>query len=533
MSSSKKDLISGAFSLATAGIISKILGIVYIVPLQNMAKDYVMGLYQMAYSIYLVMIMVSTAGIPLALSKLLSERITLGDSAGVDQMYRVGARYLTVTGVVFFAIMYFSAGWLAVLMGDSGGSTAIRALSFALLIVPLLAAMRGYIQGHQLMDVSGNAQIIEQLVRVATILFGVFFCVKLRASSQLTAAVATFGAVLGALVSLLFINRHVRQIHRRDRKKFLQHSDKSNKQVFCEILKVSIPITLTSLVLPLSQIVDSFTIINLLMYGFHWSKDVATSEYGIFTARALRLIALPLSVAVAVGTSVMPSISEAIAAYNIKMRDKRIVDSFRLTSFFSFPAAIGIYLLAGPIDIALFQDMKGANTIAVVSFMSILASFEVVSGYILQSIGYMYRPVGYMFAGLGLKLILNLILVPRFGILGAASASTLGYVLSAVLGIYAIHKVTSIPFGFKRIYGKALFASLIMGGVVWLWTFVPIRTFLPWPRIANLALIFVGTLIGSLVFVWMMIWQKGISKHELTRIPIIRRFVGSRFSFSK
>ncbi|MDP4157703.1 MAG: oligosaccharide flippase family protein, partial [Bacillota bacterium] len=120
MSSSKKDLISGAFSLATAGIISKILGILYIVPLQNMAKDYVMGLYQIAYSIYLVMIMVSTAGIPLAMSKLISERITLGDSAGVDQMYRVGARYLTVTGVVFFAIMYFSAGWLAVLMGDSG-----------------------------------------------------------------------------------------------------------------------------------------------------------------------------------------------------------------------------------------------------------------------------------------------------------------------------------------------------------------------------------------------------------------------------
>jgi O-antigen/teichoic acid export membrane protein len=498
-----------------------------------MAKDYVMGLYQMAYSIYLVMIMVSTAGIPLAMSKLISERITLGDSAGVDQMYRVGARYLTVTGVVFFAIMYYSAGWLAVLMGDSGGSTAIRALSFALLIVPLLAAMRGYVQGHQLMDVSGNAQIIEQLVRVVTILFSVFFCVKMRASSQLTAAVATFGAAIGALVSLLFINRHVKQIHQRDRKNFLQHSAKSNKKVFCEILKVSIPITLTSLVLPLSQIVDSFTIINLLMYGFHWSKDVATSEYGIFTARALRLIALPLSVAVAVGTSVMPSISEAIAANNIKMRNERVVDSFRLTSFFSFPAAIGIYLLAGPIDIALFQDLNGANTIAMVSFMSIFASFEVVSGYILQSIGYMYRPVGYMFAGLGLKLILNLILVPRFGILGAASASVLGYVLSAVLGIYAIHKVTLLPFGFKQIYGKALFASLIMGGMVWIWTFVPIRTLLPWPRIANLALIFVGTLIGSLVFVWMMIWQKGISKHELTRIPIIRRFVGSRFSFSK
>src|SRR6476469_7781177 len=98
MSSSKKDLVSGAFSLAAAGFISKVLGVIYIVPLQNMAKDYAMGLYQMAYSIYLVMLMVSTAGIPLAMSKIISERNTLGDFAGVDQMYRVGARYLTAGG---------------------------------------------------------------------------------------------------------------------------------------------------------------------------------------------------------------------------------------------------------------------------------------------------------------------------------------------------------------------------------------------------------------------------------------------------
>lgn len=533
MSSSKKSLMSGAFSLAAAGLISKILGVIYIVPLQNMAKDYAMGLYQMAYSIYLVMLMVTTAGIPLAISKMISERNTLGDPAGADQMFRVGARYLTVMGFVFFAFMYFSAGWLAGLMGDSSGSTAIRALSFALLIVPVLAAMRGYIQGHQFMDISGNTQVIEQLVRVATILIGVFVAVKLSASSQAIAAVATFGAVLGALMSLLYIHRHLKQMKRGDRENLLKNPSESNKQVFFEILKVSIPITLTSLVLPLSQIVDSFTIINLLRYGFHWSKDVATAEYGIFTARALRMIALPLSLAVAIGTSVMPSISEAIANGNFKLRDERVVDSFRLTSFFSFPAAAGIYVLAGPIDIALFQDLHGVKTIAMVSFMSIFASFELVCAYILQSIGHMYRPVRYMFAGLGLKLVMNFILVPQIGILGAAIASVLGYILSAVFSIYAIHKVTMIPFSFKRIYGKPLFASLVMGGIVWIWSLVPLRNFLPWPRIANLAIIFGGTFLGAIVFIWMMVWQNGISKQELTRIPIIGRFVRLRFSFSK
>jgi len=526
MAALKKGLVAGAFSLALAGLISRILGVIYIVPLQNMAKDYAMGLYQMAYSIYVVILMIATAGIPLAMSKLISERNALHDFAGADQIYRVGARYLLGTGLVFFLLMMLTAPWVARLMGDEGATAAIRALSFAVLIVPWLAAMRGYLQGHQAMAVSGNSQVIEQLVRVVLILLGVFIAVSIGTESRRIAAIATLGAALGAVAAFFYIAGHLVRTRRQNKTRIRKASQIPDRQVFRTILKVAVPITLTSLIFPLSQLIDSLTITNLLMSGFGWSIEQATAEFGIFTARALRLIALPLSVAVAIGFSLMPAVSEAIAQGNTAVRNQHVLTSLRLTSLFAFPAAIGIGVLAGPLDIALFTDLQGADTIALVSLMAIFASFEVVCAYLLQSLGHMYLPIRYMGAGLVLKLVLNILFVPSYGILGAAGASVLGYLLSAVLSLYGVKKVTGVRLPMIQMFAKPLLASLLMGGVVWAWTQVPLDTLLPWPRLANLLIVMVGAGIGAVVFGGLLFLLKAITRDELRHLPVIKRFVG-------
>ncbi|ASS74718.1 hypothetical protein CIG75_06850 [Tumebacillus algifaecis] len=523
--SAKKGLVAGVFSLAAAGLISKILGVVYIIPFQNMAKDYAMGLYQNAYAIYVVMLTLATAGIPLAISKIVSERNALRDYAGADQIYRVGARFLALAGVVIFAVLMLLGGWIGIWMGDYNSATAIRALAFALLVVPLLAAMRGYIQGHQAMAVSGNSQVIEQLVRVTVILIGVFISVSLGAEARITAAVATFASVFGAFVSLLFLGRHVVKQRRENRKKYLRPSTESNKVVLRRILKVSIPISLSSIVLPLSQMMDSFTITNLLMFGFDWTKEIATAEFGVYTARALRLIALPLSLAVAVGLSLMPAISEAIAQKNIKLRNDRVITAFRLTSIFAFPTAVGLYVLAGPIDIALFTDLKGADTIAAISWMAVFSSYELVCAYILQAMGFMYLPIRNMFAGLGLKLVLIFVLVPKFGILGAGLAAVVGYVLSSALNFASVRRLAEIELSYNSLFGKPILSSLLMGVVVWMLTWIPLDVIIPWPRIESLVLVLLGGVVGAVVFGALMIIQKGITKDELRRMPGVKRFV--------
>ncbi|HEU4965631.1 MAG TPA: polysaccharide biosynthesis protein [Bacilli bacterium] len=521
----KKGMVAGAFSLAMAGLITKVLGVIYIVPFQNMAKDEAMGLYSSAYAFYVVMLQIATAGIPLAISKLISERNAMRDYAGADQLYRVGARYLSVVGLVFFLLMFAGGGLVGWLTGNPDSSTAIRALSFALLLVPVMAAMRGYLQGHQSMAVSGNSQVVEQFVRVVAILLLVYIAVQMDASPGAIAALGTFGGVLGALASLVYLAPKVVQVRRENRKRYRQPSNEASKVVFRRILKVAIPISLSSLVLPLSQLIDSMSVMNLLMWGFDLTKEAAASEFGVLTARAFRLIALPLSLATAIGLSLMPAISEAIAGKNTALRDSRVLTSFRLTSFFAFPTAIGILVLARPIDVAMFQNLEGADTIAAVSFMAIFASYELVTTYILQSIGFMYVPIRNMFTGMGLKLILNLVLVPLYGIMGAAVATVLGYVLSAMLNFYSVRKLGGMRLPFRELYVKPFVASVIMGVVVWIVTWIPFEVVVPWERIASLVVVLVGGVVGAIVFGVLMVLMKGITRDELKRMPVLKKLV--------
>lgn len=518
-------MVAGAFSLAMAGLITKILGVIYIVPFQNMAKDEAMGLYQLAYAFYVVMLQVATAGIPLAMSKLISERNATRDFAGADQIYRVGARYLTVIGLAFFVLMFAGGGIVGSWTGNAESSTAIRALSFALVVVPLMAAMRGYLQGHQSMSESGNSQVIEQFVRVSAILLLVFIAVNMDQEPRVIAALGTFGGVLGAFASLIYLARRVVKLRRENRQKYRAPSTEPAKQVFRKILKVAIPISLSSLVLPLSQLVDSMSVTNLLIWGMDMSKEAATAAYGVLTARAFRLIALPLSLATAIGLSLMPAISEAIAEKNTALRNSRVLTSFRLTSFFAFPTAIGILVLAKPIDIAMFQDLKGAETIATVSFMAIFASYELVTTYILQSLGFMYVPIRNMFMGMGLKLILNLILVPIYGINGAAIATVVGYILSSLLNFYSVRRLGGMPLPIRDLFIKPLLASVLMGVAVWIVTWIPFEIVVPWPRIANLLEVMMGGLVGAIVFGGLIVVLKGITRDEMKRLPVLKKFV--------
>ena len=525
MSSVKKGMVAGALSLGLAGLIAKVLGVVYQVPFQNWAGNTTIGLYQMAYTIYVNMLYVTTAGIPLAMSKMISERLTNRDYAGADRLYRVGARYLTIAGLITFVLTFATADLVAWLMGDARASTSIRALSFSLLIVPLLAAMRGYVQGHQEMAVSGNSQVVEQLLRSLFILTGVYIATRIGAAERNVAAVATFSALIGAGASLIYVARHVVAIRREDRKKFRNPSTEDPKTVFRRIMKYAVPITLTSLVLPLSQAVDSFSVTNLLKWGFDMTSDQASAQFGILTGQALKLVALPLALSTAVGLSLMPAITEAVVQRNAKLTHDRINTAFRLTSFFAFPTAIGIYVLARAVEIALFEKPEGVSTIAIVGLMAIFSSFELVTTYILQALGYMYQPVRAMFIGLAVKAVLNVVLVPTYGIFGAGMASVIGYLASSTINFFAVRKLANVSLSFRDLFVKPLIASVIMGGVVWMLNWLPFEALIPWPRIANLLLVLIGGGVGAVIFFGLMIAFKGVTREEMKRMPGIKRFV--------
>ena len=162
--------IKGAAILGAASLLSKMLGLIYRIPYQNITGDLGYYVYTQVYPLYSVLLILATAGFPIAISKIVSEKLAMGDLHGVRKVFKVSLITLLITGIVFFLLVYLGAGWIASLMGDSDLIVPIRSVSYALLIVPVMAAMRGYFQGHQNMLPTALSQITEQFIRVTTII---------------------------------------------------------------------------------------------------------------------------------------------------------------------------------------------------------------------------------------------------------------------------------------------------------------------------------------------------------------------------
>ncbi|MFC4769979.1 putative polysaccharide biosynthesis protein [Effusibacillus consociatus] len=458
--------VKGAVALALAGMISKILGVVYVVPLQNMIGSYGMGLYQIAYNLYIIALYLALAGFPLALSKAIAERTVENDYDGAEQIFKLSMRLMLATGVTAFVILFFGAPWLAALAGESQATLAIRALAFAILVVPILAAYRGYLQGYQNMAPSGMSQVIEQFVRVAVILTGTYLVLKLGYDVSYGAATATFGGMVGAVASLLMVMYFVAKMRRGFQNRRTGRTSPDSWPMLRKLIAYAIPISLGTLVLPIAQLVDTYTVINLLKWIGVAQKE-ATESFGILTNDGYRLIQLPVTVATAIGTSLLPAITEAVSSKNETLMKERIDISFRLISLTILPATAVLFVLAEPIDMMLFRHTDGANVMRIVSFMGILMSFEILTTYMLQGIGYMYLPVRNMLIGTGSKFALNLALIPVLGIEGAAVSASLAYLFSSWLNIRSVFKLTGVRLKLGMMLTRPLAASIVMGFMLW------------------------------------------------------------------
>lgn len=525
--SKRQTFVRGAFSLALAGLISKILGVIYVVPLQNMVGDYGIGLYQMAYPVYTTMLILSTAGFPLAMSKSVAERVALHDYDGADHIYRVAVRLMLITGIITFVLMFLLAPLSARWAGDVNATLAMKAIAFALLIVPPLSAMRGFLQGNHYMAVSGNSQVVEQFVRVAVIVFGTWLVLHLGYGAAVGAAAATFGGVLGALGSIVYLSWHVRRLRRDYARRLSGRVRQKSWTVIKHLAKYALPISLGALVLPISSYVDSITIANLLhMTGM--PIEQATEQFGIFSGRALRLIQLPLSFATAMGLSLMPAITEAVTLRNSTLLQERVQVSFRLNALITLPAAAIFIALPTDINIMLFKDAQGAPVVASVALMSVFAAYELMTTYILQGIGKFYLPVGNMMFGTFCKLLMNLLFVPRLGIIGAAYATVIAYMISSGLNIRAVLKYTHVRLRLGVLVVRPLFTSVLLGLSLWLLrkgAYFLLAGWIGHARILSTLVLMIVLPLGAVIYAVALLALGGIGRQEAAYIPVFGKWL--------
>lgn len=525
----------GASSMVGAVFLAKVLGIFMIVPMQNLLGDYALGLYQLVYPLYTIMLTLSTAGFPIALSKTISQLNAQGKLREASQTYAIVGRTLLLFGLIAALLMWFGGPYLLSWSVASphilhDAIPAIHALAPALLLLPLMSAQRGYLQGNLRLEPSGASQVVEQFVRVGVVLVGLVIAVHYGAADATTAAIATFGGTAGAIGGFMLLLSAVKKTRRMNLRR-VRYSSASHLHpltVLKQLFIYSLPIALGTLVLPVSQNIDNATVVRELIHS-GLSSVSATEQYGVYAGVALRLMQLPLSFATAIGASIMPAITEALSRGQHLEGRIRFLTALRMTAFVTLPAAVTLGVMASPINTALFPSAAGTGVIAIAAVISLFSALELVTTFILQGYDRFYQPVAHMAIGAVVKFAGNLLLIPMLGIKGAALASVIGYALSSWLNMNTLRRTSGHPVTVSQVAWRPGLAALCTGA----WMFALTRLYGPvafafhasHSRWLALAFVLIGLIVGGPIYVIAALWLRAVQPQELQRLPLAGRFL--------
>ncbi len=462
-------LMKGATILVIAGIVSKIFGAIFRIPLTNMIGAEGQAYYSAAYAVYNLLFVIATAGFPVAISRMVSSRIAEGDFINAHKSYKLAMKVSWALGIISFLVMFFGAGAIARAYKNPGAEESMKAVAVALLFTPLVASMRGYYQGRQDMKPTGITEVIEQMVRVAAGLSLAYMFY--RTSLEKAAAGATFGASAGIIAALLAMG----VIYMRDRdtrSRLFEGSvvrEEGDKIRLKELLAFLIPITIGSSVMPIMFNIDAGIIVRRLL-ATGWDPVMAEKLYGLMGGYCDPIINLPNIFIDAICISLMPAVT---TAFTLKIKsdlDDHIKTGLKTMMIITYPCAIGLIVLAKPILTMLYYKQYKEAVMAVPALQILALSIITLAimrtfSTSLQGIGKMMLPVWNLFIGAIVKAIVSYILlgIPAVNINGAALGSVMAYVTAGALNYRALKKYTDVSLDMKSIFIRPLIAALIMG----------------------------------------------------------------------
>jgi len=520
---SKSTFLQGALILTAAGVIVKIIGAVNRILLSRLLGGEGIGLYQMAYPIYQLALSISSAGIPVAISILVAEKTALGDFRGANRIFRISFTLLVITGLLFTGLLYFGAGWLVEqhLVRDARAYWAIVALAPAIFFVTILSSYRGYFQGLQEMTPTAVSQIVEQLVRVATMIAFAYFL--LPYGLEYAAAGASFGAGPGALFGLFVLICYYWR-HRRAFKSRLTAGQtikqETSMQVVGRIIKLALPVSLANIMIPVVANID-LLIVPARLEVAGYTVEQATELFGYLTGMAAALVNLPTILTASLGASLVPAVSEAFTLRNYHQIKGQTVTALRIANMITIPSCVGLYLLATPISQMLYGTPNAGLSIAILSIGIIFMGIHQVSTGILQGLGHTTIPLANMAISALAKIILSWVLtaLPTWGIRGAAWATVTDYGLAAFLNLWFVHRYVGASLQWRDL-SKTTTAAAGMGVLVLL-IYDNIMTAWLSNTIATLVAITAGILIYGLV----LLLLGGIQPRDLERVPLVGNFL--------
>ena len=521
---SKDKFLKGALILTVAGIIVKVIGSVNRILLSRLLGGEGIGLYQMAYPIYLLALSISSAGIPVAISIMVAEKAALQDYKGANRVFRISLSVMVVTGAVFSALLYFGAGWLIEnqYVRDPRAYYAIAALAPAIFFVTILASYRGYFQGMQRMLPTGFSQIAEQLVRVVTMV--AFAWYLLPRGLEYAAAGASFGAgpgaVAGLLVLLYFYWKYRADFqHKMDNQPLMKQE--SGASIITRMVRLALPVSLANIMLPVVSNIDLLIVPPRLEVA-GYTVEQATELFGYLTGMAVPLVNLATIVTASLAVSLVPAISQSKALDDNPTILQRTGLAMRLACFTTIPLAVMLAVLAEPVVEVLYRAPGAAAVTRIMAGSIFLLGLHQVSTGVLQGLGRTSIPLITMGLAAVLKVVLNWLLtaMPALGIQGAAIATLADIGLAALLNLFFIYRYTGYVFCFADLL-KNCGAALILAAILH-WGYPPLQELLG-NRFIAMGMI---SAFGGLVYVGAMLCCGGLTRRDLERLP----FVGPRLA---
>lgn len=454
----KQSLIKGSLILGIAGILTRFLGIFFRWPLFMLIGDEGVGYYQMVYPLYMFFIAMAS-GIPIAMSKMISESNAINDIKTSFQVVKESAILTIFIGTGTSLILFlFSKQIINFLNWDYKAYYSLIGISFAPMIISFVTVLRGFFQGFQNMTPSAISQILEQIGRVV---FGVGLAyILLQKGIEFSAGAASFGATAGGILAGLFLYFQ----YRKTKKSFKIIKVKSNPDILTKILKISIPISLGATVGTIMSLIDSILVPQkLLQAGFN--KTQSTILYAQLTGKASVIVNIPLTLSIALCTSLIPIIAES---YVLKRREEiksKVNLSIKMSAVIAIPCMFGLFFMAEPImRFILPGRSEGGN---ILKYLSLSIPFIIITQTttsILQSVGSYIIPIINLLIGCIFKIILTIVLVSisYINIYGAVIASVSAYVIVAILNVIAMKKKLGLKLNPYDNFVKPSYASIFM-----------------------------------------------------------------------
>ena len=528
----QNSFFGGAAILAAGILIVKLIGMFYKIPLINIIGEAGAADFNNAYNIYAVLLTVSTAGLPVAVSKLVSEANALNRRNQVRRTFRLALVLFLTLGLSSFLVMFFRADALAGMMNDSKAAAGIRALAPAVVCVGCLAALRGYSQGHSNMAPTSVSQIIEALCKLVVGLGLAFWLVKQGKDPDVAAAGAITGVTVGTVVALAYMVLDFLLSRGREDTRGTDRPDSAGS-ILANILKIAVPITLSSSMVGIVTVIDSSLVQGQLQSALDLPEKASRTLYGNYSG-ALNIYNLPTSLMAAITASVIPAVSAALARRDRRGAARITGSALRITALLSFPMGVGLFVLGTPIIRLLFPSLNVEVAGPLLSTLGVATPFVcmvLVCNSVLQAHGFINLPVIVMVLGGIVKIVNNYNLVGAIGIAGAPVGNILCFGLALVLDLVVITRVIPNRPRLLPIFVKPAIASAIMGGAAWAVYGLLSRvltaeqvneagqTIRVVSRMGNALGIFLAIAVAGVVYLVLVVAIRAISKDDLALMP--------------